>query len=176
MSPAGGRSTSGPGPGGPAAPPGNRAAVPAIDPRASEADARPRPRVTVVVETENERFARRLTLHDCLQALARQTYPRALTEVIVVDSGEIAGLRALVQDCLPGARILDGAGLSEYEMKNAGARQASGEIVAYTDGDCVPAPEWIEQVVQTLGAAPARVVGVQGQEGKATRTLRKVGS
>jgi glycosyltransferase involved in cell wall biosynthesis len=116
-----------------------------------------------VVETENERAARRITLRHCLKALANQTYPRALTQVIVVDSGEIPGLRALVREVLPAASVLDGNGLGEYEMKNAGARLAAGEIVAYSDGDCVPARDWLEQAVETLQAAPSRVVGVQGQ-------------
>jgi len=58
---------------------------------------------------------------------------------------------------------MDGSGLSEYQMKNLGARGATGDIVAFTDADCEPGPEWIEQVARTLGAAPPSVVGVQGR-------------
>jgi len=122
-----------------------------------------RPRVSVVVETENERTAQTIGLRQALRALATQTYPRALTEVIVVDSGEMPGLARLVEEQRPGTRIVDGGGLSEYQMKNLGVRAATGEIVAFSDGDCVPRPDWIEQVVRSLGAAAPGVVGVQGR-------------
>jgi hypothetical protein len=122
-----------------------------------------RPRVSVVVETENERTAQEIRLRHVLRALAEQSYPRSLTDVIVVDSGELPGLAQLVEEQRPGTRILDGAGLSEYQMKNLGARQATGEIVAFTDGDCAPRPDWLTQVVRSLGTAPLSVAGVQGR-------------
>ena len=90
-----------------------------------------RPRVTVVIETENEQTAHEIGLKHALQALAKQAYPPALTEVIVVDSGEVPGLARLVDEHLAGARILDGAGLGEYQMKNLGAREATTDIVAF---------------------------------------------
>jgi glycosyltransferase involved in cell wall biosynthesis len=120
-------------------------------------------RVSVVVETENERDAQEIRLRDALQALATQTYSRALTEVIVVDSGDVPGLPGLVAEHLPAARIVDGKGLTEYQMKNLGAREASGEIVAFCDGDCAPEPEWVAEVARSLGEASPSIVGVQGR-------------
>jgi glycosyltransferase involved in cell wall biosynthesis len=119
--------------------------------------------VTVVVETENERDAQEIRLWDVLHALALQTYPRALTEIIVVDSGDIPGLARVVAEHLPDARIVDGTGLTEYQMKNLGAREATGAIVAFCDGDCKPQPEWVEEVVRSLREASRNVVGVQGR-------------
>jgi hypothetical protein len=119
--------------------------------------------VSVVVETENEREAKEIGLREALRAIAAQTYPRALTEVIVVDSGDVPDLCAMVREWLPTARILTGAGLSEYQMKNLAARAASGSIVAMSDGDCAPSVDWLDQIVRTLTAAPPTVVGVQGR-------------
>jgi glycosyltransferase involved in cell wall biosynthesis len=121
------------------------------------------PRVSVVVETENEQTAHEIGLRHALRALAEQTYPPSLTEVIIVDSGELPGLAKLVEEHYPGARILDGTALSEYQMKNLGVREATGEIIAFTDGDCEPRPDWIQQVVRSLGAPAPSVVGVQGR-------------
>jgi glycosyltransferase involved in cell wall biosynthesis len=120
-------------------------------------------RVTVVVETENERDAQEIRLRDAFDALAKQTYPRAFTEFIVVDSGDMPGLARVVAEHLPDARIVDGTGLTEYQMKNLGAREATGEIVAFCDGDCAPQPEWIGEVARSLGQASPSVVGVQGR-------------
>jgi len=122
----------------------------------------PTARVTVVVETENERDAQEIRLRDAFGALAKQTYPRDLTEFLVVDSGEIPGLAQTVAEHLPYARILDGTGLTEYQMKNLGTREAAGDIVAFCDGDCAPESGWIEEVARSLGQAPPHVVGVQG--------------
>jgi glycosyltransferase involved in cell wall biosynthesis len=122
-----------------------------------------RPRVSVVVETENEQTAHEIGLGHALRALAKQTYPPALTEVLVVDSGEVPGLARLVEEHYPAARILDGNTLSEYQMKNLGVREATGEIVAFTDGDCEPRPDWIEQIVRSLGAPAPSIAGVQGR-------------
>ena len=122
-----------------------------------------RPRVSVVVETENERTKCEIGLRHALRALADQTYPHALAEVIVVDSGEVPGLARLVEEHRPGTRIVNGAGLREFQMKNLGAREATGEIVAFTDGDCEPRADWIEQIVKSLEAASPSVIGVQGR-------------
>jgi glycosyltransferase involved in cell wall biosynthesis len=134
------------------------------DPRSSAAlGTGDRPRVSVIIETENERGARTIGLRHALQAVAGQSYPQALTEVIVVDSGEIPGLTGLVEAHCPGARILNGVGLREYAMKNLGASVATGEIVAFTDGDCEPRPDWIEQIVKSLATDSRHIVGVQGR-------------
>jgi glycosyltransferase involved in cell wall biosynthesis len=135
-----------------------------LDPQpAPTFDTNGRPRVSVVVETDNERTAQEIKLRHALQALATQTYPPALTEVIVVDSGEIPELPRLVAEHRPGTRIVNGAGLSEYQMKNLGVREATGGLVAFTDGDCTPSPNWIEQIVKSFLAESPSVVGVQGR-------------
>jgi len=134
------------------------------DPRpAATVDTTGRPRVSVIVETENERTAQNTRLPHALQALAAQTYPLPLTEVIVVDSGEVPELPRLVAEHRPGTRIVNGAGLSEYQMKNLGVREATGEIVAFSDGDCAPCPDWIEEIVKSFSAESPSVVGVQGR-------------
>ncbi|HXJ79693.1 MAG TPA: glycosyltransferase [Candidatus Methylomirabilis sp.] len=120
-------------------------------------------RVTVVVETENEREAQEIRLGDVLQALSTQTYPAALTEFIVVDSGEIPALATMIAERLPAARIVNGTGLTEYQMKNLAASLATADIVAYCDGDCAPARGWIAAVATSLGEASPDVVGVQGR-------------
>src|SRR5262245_27734610 len=122
-----------------------------------------RVRVSLVLETENEREAHNIKLPHVLRALASQTYPAVLTEVIVVDSGVVPELARLVAEHLPTTRIVKGIGLSEYQMKNLGAREATGAIVAYCDGDCAPRPEWIAEVVTSLAQAPPSAIGVQGR-------------
>jgi glycosyltransferase involved in cell wall biosynthesis len=119
--------------------------------------------VSVVLETGSSHDAEGLGFDQALAGLARQTYPREHTELVVVDSGELPELADTLRRHFPDARIVDGAGLTKYQMKNAGARAASGSIVAFIDGDCVMVPGWLFAVVESLGDAPASVVGVQGR-------------
>ena len=108
------------------------------------------PRVSVVVCAYN---AER-TMDACLESLRTLNYPDY--EVIVVNDGskdrtlEISERHKAVYDADPaGPRMLiisqENKGLSI--ARNVGAQAASGEIVAYTDSDCVPDPDWLAFLV-----------------------------
>ena len=101
--------------------------------------------VTIPVYNDGER------LRSCLQALAQQTYPTDCYEVIVVDNGSDA--RANIQGIV---QQFEGT-IAEYEAKpgsyaarNKGISIAKGEIIAFTDADCIPAPDWLEKGVAHL--------------------------
>lgn len=104
------------------------------------------PRVSVIVPHFNDL----VNLRHCLAALAAQTMPQADFEIIVADNdspcdresleGAIAGRAQLV---VVGER---GAG----PARNGGAALARGEILAFTDSDCVPAPDWLAEGVAAL--------------------------
>ncbi|MBD0337554.1 MAG: glycosyltransferase, partial [Cyanobacteria bacterium Co-bin13] len=48
-----------------------------------------------------------------------------------------------------------------YSARNRGLALASGRVIAFTDADCVPAPDWLERGVARLQATPncGQVVG-----------------
>ena len=118
--------------------------------------------VSVVIETDSVHSYNDITLADCLAALSRQTYPRELIEVVAVDCGKVPGLERLVTDLFPRALVLTLPGGSKFEQKNLGMKAATGEIVAFVDGDCAPPADWLATVVEELSAAPPDVAGVQG--------------
>ncbi len=98
------------------------------------------PRMSVVVCTYNGSR----TIEDCLQGLARQTY--ANHEIIVVDDGSTDGTGALVERYLPQMPALrlvtiPNGGLSA--ARNVGMREATGEVLCYTDDDARPDPDWL---------------------------------
>ena len=119
--------------------------------------------VSVVVETGCAATATRVKLDDALAALARQTYPREHLEIIVVDTGNVPGLDSTTRAHLPDASILRLPGGWHYEMKNLGLKAATGQIIAFVDSDVMIVPNWVALAVDTLRAAPAEVVGVQGR-------------
>jgi hypothetical protein len=119
--------------------------------------------VTVVLETESARAANRIGLSHTLAALAKQDYPRERVDIVVIDGGAFPDLPAIVATALPGARLVDGRGLTKYQMKNLGAEVAAHDVVAYVDSDCALSSHWVTEVVRSLVEATGDVAGVQGR-------------
>jgi exopolysaccharide biosynthesis polyprenyl glycosylphosphotransferase len=95
-----------------------------------------------------------------LTALRNQTVPAAQYEVIVVDDGSEDRTVEVARQA--GARVLAMPHQGPAAARNAGVRAAHGEIVLFTDADCVPAPDWIEEMVRPFREDPD-VVGVKGR-------------
>ena len=99
-------------------------------------------------------------LDGCLRALEAQTYPGHLYEVIVVDNDSAGGGGEVVarHSC---ARVVRERRPGSYAARNRGLGHARGEVIAFTDADCLPAPDWVEKGAARLarGGAWAVVAG-----------------
>jgi glycosyltransferase involved in cell wall biosynthesis len=104
------------------------------------------PRVSVVVCTYN---AER-TLAPCLESLAKLNYPDY--EVIVVNDGSTDGSLAIAER-FGYCRIISQPNKGLSVARNVGAQNATGEIIAYTDSDCVADPDWLNYLVAKMEAA-----------------------
>jgi glycosyltransferase involved in cell wall biosynthesis len=107
------------------------------------------PFVSVIVPVYNDPERLRL----CLRALGRQTYPRARYEVVVVDNGSDESVEPLVAES-DRARLCREERPGSYAARNRGLSQARGEVIAFTDADCIPAPDWIERGTARLLSSP----------------------
>ena len=79
-----------------------------------------------------------------LAALERQTYPRELFEVVIVDDGSRAPLERPPSSPLAVTVVRQqrrGFGLAR--ARNAGARAAAGDILVFLDGDMLPEANWL---------------------------------
>jgi glycosyltransferase involved in cell wall biosynthesis len=96
------------------------------------------------------------TIATLLDALAAQTVPPR--EIVVVDdaSSDRTGDIAAAHPTRPVVRRADGAG--SYAARNCGLAVVSSPLVAFTDADCLPEPDWLERGLAAL-AAPAQLVG-----------------
>lgn len=107
------------------------------------------PFVSVIVPVYNDPVA----LARCLQALCEQTFPAAKFEVLVIDNASSQPLDG-VKTAFPQVTWLYEATPGSYAARNAGLAQARGEILAFTDSDCVPSPTWLQNGVQRLQEHP----------------------
>ena len=115
------------------------------------------PLVSVIIPVYND--GERLRL--CLEALAQQTYSCDRFEIIVVDNGSdaTANIPEIVEQ-FEGVIAEFESTPGSYAARNQGISVAQGEIIAFTDADCIPAPNWIEQGVAYLqGTSNCGLVG-----------------
>lgn len=107
------------------------------------------PMVSVVVPIYNGEA----DLPDLISCLVSQTYPQDRVEYFLVDNnssdrtGKILKQAAEIhpiQICpLQETKIQ-----SSYAARNTGIRAAVGEILAFTDADCRPQPQWLKSLIQ----------------------------
>jgi len=109
--------------------------------------------VTIVVPVRNEEK----NIRACIEHLFNQNYPKHLYEVIVVDDYSIDDTRKIVRELnFPALRLFD---LQQYlsdrgekkpnkkEAISIGIKNAQGDIIITTDGDCIRGENWLPTMV-----------------------------
>jgi GT2 family glycosyltransferase len=119
--------------------------------------------VSVIVPTHN----RPAELAECVVALAALDYPEDRFEVIVVDDGSDPPIRPRETPARPGLRIrwLCQVNAGPSAARNAGARAAIGEILAFTDDDCAPAAGWLAALAAAVERQPETLHGGRVENG-----------
>jgi GT2 family glycosyltransferase len=103
--------------------------------------------VSVVVPVRNG--AR--TLPACLDALGRQEPIADVTvEVIVVDNGSTDASREIARKHPAVTRVVTEPRTGSYAARNAGLAVAAGDLIAFTDADCIPAPDWLRRGIDEV--------------------------
>jgi GT2 family glycosyltransferase len=115
------------------------------------------PAVSVIVPTCN----RPDQLRACLEALTALDPPVGGFETIVVDDGghaELTPAIAAVRDRLA-VELLRVPHGGPAAARNAGIRRARGTVLAFTDDDCRPRPDWLRVLSARLESKPTALVG-----------------
>ena len=117
------------------------------------------PRVSVVIAT----YQRASLLPRLVRALEAQTLTDPF-EVIFVDDGSTDGTPQVLEDlasrsAIPITVLGDGRNRRQAAARNIGWRAARAPIVAFTDDDCVPTPQWLASGIAALGSHARAVVG-----------------
>ncbi len=91
----------------------------------------------------------------CLDALRRQTFPAAQTEIILVDDASTDGTIPYVREHYPEVRIV---GLDRNRGLaagcNAGAAEAQGDLLVMLNNDTEAEPGWLAALVSAAAAHP----------------------
>jgi GT2 family glycosyltransferase len=115
------------------------------------------PTFSIVIPTYN----RPDRLAHCLESLTHLTTPRDNFEVIVVDDGSSPPIAPTIDrfHSALNLTILCQTNQGPAQARNAGAAQAQGQYLAFTDDDCQPHPNWLNALAPPLRQQPRALVG-----------------
>jgi cellulose synthase/poly-beta-1,6-N-acetylglucosamine synthase-like glycosyltransferase len=125
-------------------------------------------KVSVIIPARNE-FSR---IGECLDSLFNQSYPKTLTEVIVVNDFSTDDTFNFVSGHKIKCTVLNlsdyvSDDLNSYKKKaiETGISCSSGELIICTDADCTMGPDWILTIVSAYDrekfqfiAAPVKII------------------
>lgn len=112
----------------------------------------PAPRVSVIVCSHNGAA----TLRGCLASLQALNYSNY--EVILVDDGSTDGTPRIASNFSLVRTARQGHG-GLGVARNVGAVEATGEIVAYADADCVVDADWLHHLISAMHHQDVDAIG-----------------
>jgi glycosyltransferase involved in cell wall biosynthesis len=101
--------------------------------------------ISVIVPIYND--AKRLKL--LLEALDHQTLDKSRWEAVIVDNNSIDSPETVVTS-YPFAQCVKESKTGSSAARNTGIRESSAPLLAFTDSDCIPTPNWLETALKLL--------------------------
>lgn len=100
------------------------------------------PIVSLVITTKNEEK----NIGNCLESILRQTYPKNLLEVIVVDNDSTDKTKQVTGE-YNGVKVFD-KGPERSAQRNFGIEKSEGKYIIYLDADMILSPTVIEKAIE----------------------------
>lgn len=107
------------------------------------------------------------TIRSCLSSLLNQSLSKEDYEIIVVDDGSTDNTGSIIMEFQ--VKYLWQPNSGPAAARNHGAREAKGGIILFTDSDCVPAYNWIEEMIKPFKSAD--IIAVKGAYGTYQKSL-----
>jgi len=85
-----------------------------------------------------------------LDALRRQNLPCSTTQIVIVDDASADATAANARASGLAEVVQSPTRLGSYGARNAGIAVAQADTLAFTDGDCLPTPSWLERGLHAL--------------------------
>ena len=104
--------------------------------------------ISVIICSYNNAY----NIKECLSSLVHQVAVKVPVEIIVVDDNTKDNSVQIVQDFIvnhPDANIkllINNQNLGPSLTRNNGVRQSKGDLLLFTDADCIPQHHWVESI------------------------------
>gem|GEM_PF-274885 len=112
------------------------------------------PRVSVIVPVKNGAQE----IGGLLDSLMHVDYDKEMLEIIVVDGNSSDNTREIVLQ-YPTAKLLTEERPGLNAARNTGIKNSTGEVIAFTDSDCVVSKDWIKKIVEDFDEKEVDCVG-----------------
>lgn len=100
-------------------------------------------KVSIVVPVRND-----FRIKQCLDSLMLLNYPKKMYEIIVIDNNSISNVETIIKK-FPAIYARESK-IGVSFARNRGIQMAKGEIVAFTDADCVVDSNWIAKIISAF--------------------------
>ena len=127
------------------------------------------PRISVIVPV----FSASAWIERCIHGLLKQDYDASRFEIILVDHNSSDDSNGLLRRCQR-VRLLEESVQSSYAARNRGVRESSGELLAFTDADCVPSPNWLQVIASAMRNERTQAVLGSRTPGRTSGPLRLI--
>jgi len=112
------------------------------------------PFVSVVIPARNAAD----TLENCLKSLSELDYPKDKVEIIIADGLSTDRTQETAENY--GATVIQNPGIRAVAGRNIGFEAAQGELIAFSDADCVMDKDWLKNAIKYF--EDERVAGIGG--------------
>jgi GT2 family glycosyltransferase len=104
------------------------------------------PSASVIVPAHNSES----TIDECVRSLLGLRYPSDRLELLIVDNRSTDGTVGALRPYADRIVVLEERRRGAAAARNAGIAGAGGEVVAFTDADCVVDQDWLRRLVEPL--------------------------
>ncbi|MFA5157216.1 MAG: glycosyltransferase [Candidatus Omnitrophota bacterium] len=88
-------------------------------------------------------------IKDCVNSLLAQDFPKEEYELIFIDSGSTDGSASFIRQ-FSQIQLFNELRRNVYFARNRGLQAARGEIIVFTDADCVVPADWLSRFQEAM--------------------------
>lgn len=113
------------------------------------------PFISVIVPALNAKK----TVEECIDSLLGQDYPKNRYEIIIVDNGSTDKTAEIIKKYGKKVILAHNPVKNSYEARNTGIMGAKGDVLAFTDSDCIAGTGWIRNLSRGFMNPKVKIVG-----------------
>jgi len=113
------------------------------------------PCVSVIVPTYNAED----TIEDCIKSLLNLNYPKNKLQIIIINNSSTDKTSEILNKYINNVTILFESKKGAPAARNKGLINATGEVIVFTDSDCLVDKDWVCNIVKPLYDENIGIVG-----------------